>query len=129
MEIGQKVIAYHKTGKYVGKVTEVHEDHYVVRVLAVLKHPIQGNLHHPRQVDVPYFHERKAKTFREQTNIPKNMVRTYEGDIPNYTDSLKKAVKQLLTELAKEDTSFNKKSIECLRNLQRDYELMYDIKF
>ena len=66
---------------------------YVVKVLAVLKHPVQGDLHNVKQADVPFFHERRALAFREQTNIPEQMVKKYEGEIPDYTDSLKLALK------------------------------------
>ena len=53
---------------------------------------MQGDLHNPKQTDVAIFHQRRALSFREQTNVPKNMVKPYEGDIPEYQASLKEAV-------------------------------------
>lgn len=129
MNIGETVIAYSKMGKYIGEITEVHPNHYVVRILAVLKHPMQGDLHHPRQVNVPLFHERKAKAYREQTNIPLNMVRPYEGDIPDYQTSLKKAFDTLLEQFQTEKTPFHEKCIEAMKSIQREYELMYNMKW
>ena len=83
---------YNKTGKYIGEVTEDRNNAYLVRILAVLKHPMQGDLHNPKQTDVAMFHQRRALAYREQTNVPKNMVKPYEGEIPEYQASLKEAV-------------------------------------
>ncbi|RWR06339.1 sporulation phosphorelay system protein KapB [Siminovitchia fortis] len=130
MENGQIVRAFRKTGSYVGEITEAGQDVCVVRVLAVLKHPMQGNLHHPREVEVPFFHERKAHAFREQIQVPANMVRPYKGDIPKYEDSLKDAVQNLHDELAaKPDAPFSKRSLEALKVLIPEYELMYGIQW
>lgn len=128
MEIGQIVKAFRKTGSYIGEITEVHPDIFVVRVLAVIKHPMQGNLHHPREVDVPFFHERKAHAFREQIQVPSNMVRPFEDDVPKYEDSLQESVQRLYDELvSKQDDAFSKRSLEALKILIREYELMYGI--
>ncbi len=130
MENGQIVRAFRKTGSYIGEITEVRQDVCIVRVLAVLKHPMQGNLHHPREVDVPFFHERKAHAFREQIQVPANMVRPYEKGVPKYEDSLRDAVQNLHDELAsKPDDPFSKRSLEALKILIREYELMYGIKW
>ena len=39
---------------------------------------MQGDLHNPKQADVTMFRQRRALSFREQTNVPKNMVKPYE---------------------------------------------------
>lgn len=91
-EVGQLVTGIYKTGKYIGEITVVREANYVMRVLAVLKHPQQGDLHHPKSVDVGFFHVRPALAFREQVNIQPVYVKLYEGEVPTYEDSLKKAV-------------------------------------
>ncbi|QQZ10518.1 kinase-associated lipoprotein B [Heyndrickxia vini] len=127
MELEQIVTFFNKTGKYIGEITGIYPDHYVVRTLAVLKHPMQGDLHHPKETDVAFFHERKALAYREQSNIPLKMVKPYDGDVPKYNDSLKQSVEKMINDLTAEETDFNAKSIESLRSIQREYELMYTI--
>ncbi|MBS4178579.1 kinase-associated lipoprotein B [Lederbergia citrea] len=130
MEIGQIVTAFNKTGKYIGEITNVRQDTYTVRILSVLTHPKQGDLHNPNQVDVPFFHERKALAFREQANIPLKMVKPFEGQVPNYNDSLKAAVEKLSGELeSKPEDAYYIRSLEALRGVIKEYELMYSIKF
>ncbi|KYD07495.1 kinase-associated lipoprotein B [Heyndrickxia sporothermodurans] len=129
MELEQIVTFFNKTGKYIGEITGIYPDHYVVRTLAVLKHPMQGDLHHPKETDVAFFHERKALAYREQSNIPLKMVKPYEGDVPNYNDSLKQSVEKMLNDLTAKKSEFNIKSIESLKSIQREYELMYNIKW
>ena len=90
VKIGDIVTAINKTGKYIGEVTEDRNNAYLVRILAVLKHPMQGDLHNPKQTDVAMFHQRRALAYREQTNVPKNMVKPYEGEIPDYQSSSKR---------------------------------------
>lgn len=119
--IGDKVTAFYKTGKYIGEITDIRPEHYLVRVLAVEKHPMQGDIHSPKDVDVPFFHERRALAFREQANIPKKMVKPYEGDIPNYLDSLKVAVEKIKAELKNDDSLWAKRSLENIEALEKDY--------
>ena len=54
---GDVVQAEYKSGIYVGEVVEVKAERRkaLIKVLAVLKHPDQGDLHHPGQADVPLF--------------------------------------------------------------------------
>ncbi|MGE8207542.1 kinase-associated lipoprotein B [Heyndrickxia sp. NPDC080065] len=129
MEQGQIVTFFNKTGKYLGEITGVFPDRYVVKTLAVLKHPMQGDLHNPKETDVAFFHERKALAYREQSNIPLKMVKPFEGEIPNYGESLKLAVVKLRNELMTQETEFNLKSIESLNSIQKEYELMYNLKW
>lgn len=119
--IGQTVTALYKTGKYIGEITQVRDLHYVVRIQAVLKHPEQGDLHNPRQVDVPFFHERKALAFREQANIPQKMVHLYEDSVPDYKHSLKKALELKIAEQQAKDSAFAQASITCLEELKKEY--------
>ena len=119
--IGQTVTALYKTGKYIGEITQVRDLHYVVRIQAVLKHPEQGDLHTPGQVDVPFFHERKALAFREQANIPQKMVHLYEDSIPDYKNSLKKALELKIAEQQAKDSPFAQASIACLEELKKEY--------
>lgn len=69
--IGQTVTALYKTGKYIGEITQVRDLHYVVRIQAVLKHPEQGDLHNPGQVDVPFFTSEKHLRFESRPTFLK----------------------------------------------------------
>lgn len=121
LQIGSIVRAHKKTGTYIGEITAVNENDYLVRILSVIKHPMQGDLHHPKQADVPFFHERKALSYREQTPVPKNMVKPYDGEIPDYKESLKIAFTKLKDELESDDSMFAKKSLRCLEELEKEY--------
>ncbi|WP_066369886.1 kinase-associated lipoprotein B [Neobacillus fumarioli] len=121
LQIGTVVTGIYKTGKYIGEITEVRPQTYLVRVLAVLKHPMQGDLHNPKDADVQMFHERKALSFREQTNIPKQMVKPFEGEVPNYLDSLKEAVAKMKEELKENSSKWDEMSLQCLESLEEGY--------
>ncbi|MBM7694413.1 kinase-associated protein B [Peribacillus deserti] len=119
---GDQVTAFYKTGKYIGEITDASRPQsYLVRVLAVEKHPMQGDLHNPKEADVLMFHQRKALAFREQTNVPKNMVKPYSGDIPSYGQSLQEAVARAIQELEGKEDRWSKKSLESLRELEKEY--------
>ncbi|MEK4066881.1 kinase-associated lipoprotein B [Peribacillus sp. FSL R5-0717] len=120
-KIGDKVTAIYKTGKYIGEVTDIRPAAYLVRVLAVLKHPMQGDLHNPKQTEVSMFHQRRALAFREQTNVPKNMVRTFDEEIPEYKESLREAVDKMKGTLNEAQTEWNDKSLQLLKDLAADY--------
>ncbi|SFJ90858.1 MULTISPECIES: kinase-associated lipoprotein B [unclassified Bacillus (in: firmicutes)] len=122
-QIGDVVTGIYKTGKYIGEVTNVRPQHYLVKVLAVVKHPMQGDLHNVKQADVPFFHERRALAFREQTNIPQPMVKRYEGDVPDYKESLQKALTEQIRQLQEDDTPFAQRSLQMLEQLKHDYQL------
>ena len=121
IQIGDTVTAIYKTGKYIGEVTNVGSTTFLVKVLGVLKHPMQGDLHNPKQVDVAMFHTRRALAFREQTNVPQNMVKPFSGEIPNYLESLRQAVDKMKQELQDIDQPWNQKSLETIEELEADY--------
>ncbi|CAG9620999.1 kinase-associated lipoprotein B [Sutcliffiella rhizosphaerae] len=123
IKVGSIVSGIYKTGKYIGEVTDIRPMHFLVKVKAVLKHPLQGDLHTPKGVEVPLFHERRALAYHEQTNIPKNMVKQYEENIPEYKDSLKDAVDAAVHSLEKEDSEWAKKSLANFSVLKNDYKL------
>ncbi|MBT2646202.1 kinase-associated lipoprotein B [Bacillus sp. ISL-34] len=120
-KIGDKVTAIYKTGKYIGEVTDIRPAAYLVKVLAVLKHPMQGDLHNPKQTEVSMFHQRRALAFREQTNVPKNMVRNFNEEIPEYKESLREAVEKMKCTLSEAQTEWNDKSLQLLEDLAADY--------
>ena len=119
--LGSIVTAINKTGKYIGEVTDIREQSYLVKILAVLKHPMQGDLHNPKQVEVTMFHARRALAYREQTNVPKKMVKPYHDEVPHYLDSLRSAVGKIKEELSANDSPWNKKSLEMIDELEKDY--------
>jgi kinase-associated protein B len=120
-QIGDKVTAIYKTGKYIGEITEERTQHYLVRVLAVLTHPMQGDLHHPKNASVDIFHERRALANREQTNVPKQMVKHFHDEIPDYQESLKAAVDKMKKELTEANSAWGEKSLEILEGLEKSY--------
>lgn len=115
------VKADYNSGLYVGEVVEDRRNFVLVKVLAVLKHPDQGDLHKPGQVEGIAFFERKALANQELVNVQKRKVHPYEGDIPSYNESLKNAYDELKETLQQEDTLFNKVSLERLADLEKHY--------
>ncbi|MTH55530.1 kinase [Bacillus mangrovi] len=120
---GDQVTGIYKTGKYAGVITAIRPMHYLVQVKAVLKHPVQGDLHSPKNAEVPLFHERRALSFNEQTNVPKNMVKEFTGDFPEYSSSLRDALLQQREELNGDSSDWAQKSLACLQVLEKDYHL------
>ncbi|KGX86724.1 kinase-associated lipoprotein B [Pontibacillus litoralis] len=118
--LGDYVTAHYKTGKYIGEIAEDRGHVYVVKVLAVLKHPQQGDLHNPGQTENVFFHQRKALSFSEKANVSKSVVKPFNGDIPDYQQSLKQAVDQLKNKLQK-DNAFNQKATRQLEQLEQQY--------
>ncbi|GIN59220.1 kinase-associated lipoprotein B [Lederbergia ruris] len=130
MNPGDIIVTNKKTGKYIGEITAVQGDMLTVRILAVLNHPRQGDLHNPMQADVPFFHERKALAYREQTNIQTRIAKPYEGDIPDYKDSLKEAYSRLKEKLeAEPEEPYNQLALKALESIAKEYTLMYSITF
>lgn len=121
LQIGTIVTGIYKTGKYIGEITEVRPQAYLVRVLAVMKHPMQGDLHNPKDADVLMFHERRALSFREQANIPKKMVKPYASEVPNYLESLREAVSNMEKELEANLSKWAELSLNILKSLEKDY--------
>ncbi|MDQ0198844.1 kinase-associated lipoprotein B [Neobacillus ginsengisoli] len=119
--IGDTVTAIYKTGKYIGEITEVRPQGFLVRVLAVVKHPMQGDLHNPKDADVLIFHERRALSYREQANIPKQMVKHFEDDVPDYQTSLKEALAKMKKELLENPSPWADMSLKMADSLEKDY--------
>ncbi|PLR85192.1 kinase [Bacillus sp. V33-4] len=121
LQIGDKVTAHYKTGKYAGEITDVRPAHYLVRVLAVLKHPKQGDLHNPNEAEGVFFHERRALAHREQANITKQMVKPFADDMPDYDESLRAAIAKMKEELANDSSKWTELSLRNLESLEKDY--------
>jgi kinase-associated protein B len=120
-KVGDKVTAIYKTGKYIGEVTDIRPNAYLVKVHAIAKHPMQGDLHNPKQTDVSMFHQRRALAFQEQANVPKNMVKHYEEEFPDYQASLRESVDKMKLKLSEDRTEWSQKSLQMLNGLEADY--------
>lgn len=121
VNIGDIVQTSYKSGAYIGKVLEDRGNFYLVEVLAVQRHPRQGDLHHPGKVENIAFFERKALAFREKTNARKRTTQPYHGEIPKYNESLKLAVEQLKTKLTATESLYNQKSLEKIYDLEQHF--------
>lgn len=121
LKVGDTVTAIYKTGKYIGEITDIRPEHYLVKVLAVVKHPMQGDLHHPKDAAVPFFHERRALAYREQTNVPKKMVKAFDEEVPDYQGSLKAAMQLLKEELTRDSSEWAQQSLKNINQLEKDY--------
>jgi kinase-associated protein B len=123
LSIGDIVQAPSKSGIYIGELIEDRHDKYLVKVLGVLKHPMQGDLHHPKQVENVVFHERKALAQFEKVNVLKSVVKLYEDEMPDYGESLKSAVDTYRKQLENKDTPYNQEALKALKVVEESYYL------
>lgn len=122
MEIGSVVKARYKTGSYVGKIKEERGKFYLVEILAVLKHPQQGDLHHPKETEDVFFHERRALAQHEKANIPKTAVSEFADEVPDYSASLRTALQQLRNDLKEQSASrYQELALANVDTLEKDY--------
>lgn len=124
LEIRNYVTASYKTGRYIGEIIDFKPklQKAVVKILAVLVHPKQGDLHAPNQVDVQLFHERKALAFTEKALVPLSSIKAYEGEIPEYETSLKEAIHKQMDKLKDDESEYAKASYQKLEILLNDYQ-------
>lgn len=124
LKTGDIVQATYKSGEYIGELTEMREARRrgIVKILAVLKHPRQGDLHHPMNSDVPLFHQRRALANGEHASVPLASIRPYDGHIPDYHSSLLEAVRKDIAKLQNMNTEWAKRSLEALTQLKNEYE-------
>lgn len=121
LQIGDIVKTAYNSGEYIGKIIDDKRNFWLVEILAVVTHPTQGDLHRRGEVEGVAFHERKALAFREKTNARKRDTVKYEGDIPDYVESLKQALAAIKGELEKEATPFNQLSLEKIADLETHF--------
>ncbi|SDK08228.1 kinase-associated lipoprotein B [Sediminibacillus albus] len=120
--IGDIVKAHYKSGSYIGEIVEDRGENYLVKVLAVVKHPLQGDLHNYGKTENVFFHQRKALSYLEKMNVSKPAVHPYTEDtIPDYQASLKQSLNEMKEKLTKEDSQFNNQAKESLDDLERHY--------
>jgi kinase-associated protein B len=121
-QIGDRVKVKVRSGEYAGEIAELNGPRAVVSILAVLKHPEQGDLHHPYNPDVPMFHERRALSYTEKTTVLVRELAPYRSELPAYSDSLREAVKSELASLDRLNR-WSGKALENLEQLQKEYKL------
>ena len=89
----------HKTGVYGVSVKEETGNQILVQIEQVIKHPKQGDLHHPNVEAMPY------------------------------EDSLQHAITHLENQLKKEKTEYSRLSLNNLNRLKEDYAIQYKRHF
>ncbi|TVP87943.1 MAG: kinase [Alkalicoccus sp.] len=125
MENGDLVRCTYKTGGYIGEIISQTPGSKtaVIKILAVTKHPRQGDLHNPNQVDVPLFHERKALSYTEKANIPLTHLKPFEEELPAYEASLREAADAYETELRSTDSDFSEACYNALQRVREEYRV------
>ncbi|MGO4693561.1 kinase [Paenibacillus sp. FSL A5-0031] len=121
LKIGDNVRAEIRSGHYLGELVEINGPRALVKVLAVLKHPEQGDLHNPYNPDVPMFHERRALSFTEKTNVLLRDVKRHTGIIPEYNDSLRAAAEAEIASLDRLQR-WAAKGLEQMQQLLKEYK-------
>ncbi|WP_049319827.1 sporulation phosphorelay system protein KapB [Mammaliicoccus sciuri] len=119
----------HKTGQYVVEIVEEKGDQFLVKVLAVLKHPRQGDLHSPNEVENVFFHERKALSQFEKRYTTAQFLKDYPHDVPNYIDSLKTSLAELEEKMIKRNNDYSEQALKFIEQLKIDYSRQYKANF
>ncbi|QHW30875.1 kinase [Paenibacillus rhizovicinus] len=119
-ELGAIVAFTNKTGRYAGEVMEINGPRALVKVLAVLKHPEQGDLHNPYNPDVPMFHERRALSYTEKTNVLFGEIEPFYGEVPDYKESRARALAAEIEGLDRLKR-WAERGLDALRTLEKEY--------
>lgn len=103
LQPGQVVRSVYKTGEYIGEFLDYSSrtPKAKIRIKSVVKHPQQGDIHHKGDPDVPLFHQRKALAFNEVALIPVGDIHSYDGEIPEYEESLRRSFEYDLQSIQK----------------------------
>src|SRR5690625_139160 len=121
IKVGDIVEARYNSGTYIGEVLEDRRNFFLVKVLAVLVHPTQGDLHNRGQVEGVAFHERKALAFQEKMNETRRNKQLFTGEIQENIDSIKRSVVEMKEKLQQENTPFNKLSLQKIADLEEHF--------
>lgn len=121
LELGDKVTAVYKSGGYIGEIVELTGTlKAAVKILAVIQHPTQGDLHQPLEPNASFFHQRRALSFQEIALMPLATITLYKGSIPDYKKSLKRALDAEIHKMS-ELEAWSKRSLQELNVLQSEY--------
>ncbi|WP_085523783.1 sporulation phosphorelay system protein KapB [Tuberibacillus sp. Marseille-P3662] len=119
---GNTVRTRYKTGEYVARFVEERNDKVgIVEILAVLRHPTQGDLHQPNEVNVPLFHQRKALAHHEKAVVQLASLVPFDGQVPDYRASLREALDLEKEKLRGRDDTWSEKALNNLNDLESDY--------
>jgi kinase-associated protein B len=121
LQIGDLVRAEVRSGQYIGELLELNGPRGLVKVLAVVKHPEQGDLHNPYNPDVPMFHERRALSYTEKTTVLLRDLVRYTGRVPDYSESLRAAAEAEIAALDRLQR-WSAKGLEQMLQLQKEYK-------
>lgn len=121
INLGDIVTAKYNSGVYIGTVLEDRKNFWLVKVLAVITHPTQGDLHNPGHIDKGAFHERKALSYHEKMNARKRTTSLFEKVVPDYETSLFNATQQLKSDLQHKDTDYSRLALQKLSDLETHY--------
>jgi kinase-associated protein B len=117
---GDLVKASYKSGEYIGEIVEMTRSKAAVKVLAVLKHPAQGDLHHPYEVDGVLFLQRKALSYQEIALMPQYSLFAYSGEVPEYRESLLTALEAEMA-MCRKLAQWGQRSLQELEQLAQEY--------
>ena len=122
-EQGSTYIINYKSGRYIAEFVEksLNGPKVVVKILSVLEHPEQGDLHHPYQADVFMFHQRKASAYLEHVLVPIQQLEKYDGETIDYRVSLSDAYQRKLSELSARTDAWSVKAKEQLLLVGTEY--------
>jgi len=110
----------YKTGEYVGEIVDRDERRALIKTLAVLQHPTQGDLHGSYDPDPAIFHERRALAYTEKVWVPLQTLKTYSGIVPEYRESLLAAL-AAETERIDRLKRWAERCLSNLETLRKDY--------
>ncbi|MDU0461214.1 MULTISPECIES: sporulation phosphorelay system protein KapB [Staphylococcus cohnii species complex] len=119
----------HKTGSYGVSIIEEDGNQVLVQIEQVIKHPKQGDLHHPNETNNVFFHERKALSQFEKRYTSKSKLRPFNVEELDYIQSLQFAITNLENKLKEENTEFAQCSRANLAQLKKDYSIQYKQNF
>lgn len=119
----------HKTGKYLVEIIDEKQEQYLVQVLAVLKHPKQGDLHHPNEVNDVFFHERKALSQYEKRYTSSQFLKPYDLEKLDYIQSLQYSLSEIENKMKEKNSPYHLQSLKCIEQLKVDYSRQYKTKF
>jgi kinase-associated protein B len=120
-KVGDLVTALYKTGEYIGEVVELtSSSKAAVKILSVVKHPTQGDLHQPMDASVAFFHQRRALAHQEIALMPLSTVRLYQGEVTPYQDTLIQSLRAEIAELSNME-QWAKRSLQELQQLTKEY--------
>ncbi|MFB4160783.1 sporulation phosphorelay system protein KapB [Geomicrobium sp. JSM 1781026] len=115
------VTGKYKTGVYAGTPMEERRDQTLLQVEAVIKHPLQGDLHQGFATDVPLFHQRNALAHKEKAWVPTVTVKSFTDDLPSYEHSLQSAVDDEIARMKERNDSFGDEALKSLEELKVRY--------